>query len=130
MCLRCPHAEMSDLRARAFDEQATVLTEVLSNAPRWKRDLFATLKTLAWPGDGMAPDETEHLWRGLLSEDIHARVPMAVLHTQLTSEEELRDLKKGIRKFLEPLAYATQSIIRRPGLRGRETLCSGCRTSF
>jgi hypothetical protein len=102
---------MRDLRARAFDEQATVLTELLSNAPRWKRDLFATLKSLAWPGDRVAPDETEHLWRGFLSEDIHAHVPMIVLHTQLTSEEELRDLKKDIRKFLEPLAYATQSML-------------------
>jgi hypothetical protein len=31
----------------------------------------------------MAPDETEHLWRGLLSEDVHARVLMEILHTQL-----------------------------------------------
>ena len=59
----------------------------------------------------MAPDETEHLWRGLLSEGIHTRVPMVVLHTQIASEEELRDLKKDIRKFLEPLAYATQSML-------------------
>ncbi len=73
--------------------------------------MFATLKSLAWPGDGVAPDETEHLWRGFLSEDIQARVPMVALHTQLTSEEELRDLKEEIRKFLEPLAYATQSML-------------------
>ena len=111
MCLRCPHAEIRDLRAKAFDEQATVLTEVLSKAPRWKRDLFAMLKSLAWPGDGVAPDVTEHLWRGLLSEDIQAHVPMVALHTQLTSEEELRDLRGDIRKFLEPLAYATQSML-------------------
>ncbi|MFN9975966.1 MAG: hypothetical protein ACK58T_39340, partial [Phycisphaerae bacterium] len=104
MCLRFPHAEIRDLRARAFDEQATVLTELLSNASRWKPDLFATLKSLAWPGDGVAPDVTEHLWRGLLSEDIQAHVPMVALHTQLTSEEELRDLRGDIRKFLEPLA--------------------------
>jgi len=59
----------------------------------------------------VAPDETEHLWRGLLSEDIQAHVPMVALHTQLTSEEELRDLRGDIRKFLEPLAYATQSML-------------------
>jgi hypothetical protein len=37
--------------------------------------------------------------------------PMVVLHTQLASEEELHDLTKDIRKFIEPLASATQSML-------------------
>jgi hypothetical protein len=45
------------------------------------------------------------------SEDIHTCVPMVVLHTQLASEEELHDLRKDVKKFLEPLASATQSML-------------------
>jgi hypothetical protein len=74
MCLRCQHTEIRDLRAKAFDAQATVLTEILRNALPWKRDLFAALKNMSWSGDGMAPEETEHLLRGFLSDDIHTCV--------------------------------------------------------
>jgi hypothetical protein len=68
--------------------------------------------------DGMAPDETEDLWRGFLSTFIC--VPVMALHTQLTSEEELRDLRKDVKKFLEPLASTTQSMLSTRGW------CSSC----
>jgi hypothetical protein len=111
MCLRCPHTEIRDLRAKAFDDQATITTEILRSAPQWKRTLFAVLKDLSWPRDGELPDETEHIWRGFLPADIRECVPEVALHTQLASEEELRVLQRDVKKFLEPLTTATQSML-------------------
>ena len=107
----CPHQGLRDLREKAFDDQGTALSKILKDAPGWKRPLFTALKDLCWARVAQTPDETEHLWRGLLPGDISQCVPDATLLTALDSEEQLRSLRRDISDFLQPLVSATQLMI-------------------
>ena len=76
-----------------------------------KLPLFAALRDLCWARVAQTPDETEHLWRGLLPGDISQYVPEATLLTALDSEEQLQSLRRDISDFLQPLVSATQLMI-------------------
>ena len=121
MCLRCPHREFRDLREKAFDDQVSVLGLILKDAPQWKHSMFNSLTDLCWARVVQAPDDTEHLWRGLLPGDISLYIPPNVLETPIDSEDQLRQLRRDIKNFLQPLADATQDML---STRGRLYHCA------
>lgn len=83
------------------------------NAPPWKRILFSVL---TWARGIILPDETEHLWRGMLPGDLHTCLSEHVLGEPISSGEDLRALCKDIFDFLLPLSVATQAML---SLRGQ-----------
>ena len=111
MCLRCPHRELRDIREKAFDDQVSALKVILKDAPQWKRSMFNSLTDLCWARIVQSPDDTEHLWRGLLPGVVSLYIPPDVLETPLDSEEQLRQLRRDIKNFLQPLADATQDML-------------------
>jgi hypothetical protein len=94
------------IREKAFDDQVSALRIILKDAPQWKRSsMFNSLTDVCWARVVQSSDDTEHLWRGLLLETPD------VLETPLDSEEQLRQLRRDIKSFLQPLWNATQDML-------------------
>jgi hypothetical protein len=84
----------------------------LEDAPQWKHSMFNSLTDLCWARVVQAPDDTEHLWRGLLPGDVSLYIPPNVLETPIIdSEKQLRQLRRDIKNFLQPLADAMQDML-------------------
>jgi hypothetical protein len=77
--------------------------------------LVNSLTDLCWARGVQSLDDTEHIWRGLLPGVVSLCIPPDVLETPLDSEEQLRQLRRDIKNFLQPLADATQDMLSTQG---------------
>ena len=108
MCLQCPHASIVQWREQAKDTQKTALSEAKEGLSENVHYMLKEIVALSWSDKSHL---TEHLWRGMIPNEVTIFLNSSAMREKVTSQGTVNKLKRRVASVLRPLALAMQGMI-------------------